>query len=245
MDIKKDKDNKKGTKQKCPRFSYVESPIRAWDADKETRYFLHLEKTNLFAFNFFCIYLHIWDNQIGLKDPVKLLISPIFWEILFFAICRRSQLSNSSFIAKVCLSWNNLCKACLSRESHERWFLCRPVQLQSLDSDAREFHPFRWKRRHVGFDNWTGWWFGVKHISRIQSDGSRSKGFRQYWNVKIKFPINLYPIETDTWIWICLSNQITGADEGAVTPTVYQTFDFYFVLQLDDAEITIYLESEN
>ena len=159
------------------------------------------------------------------------------------------QLSSSSFIAKVCLSWNNLCKACLSRESHERWFLCRPVlnsvQLQSLESDAREFHPFRWKRRYVGFDNWTKWWFGVKHISRIQRDGSRSKGFRQYWNVKIKFPIYLYPIETDTWIWICLSNQITGADEGAVTPTVYQTFDFYFVLQLDDAEITTYLESEN
>ena len=67
---KKDKDNQKETKQKCPRYSYVESPIRAWDADKETRYFSCILRKQIFlrstSFAYICIYetiRSVWKIQ--------------------------------------------------------------------------------------------------------------------------------------------------------------------------------------
>ena len=69
-DIKNSKDNQEGTKQKCPRYSYVESPIRAWDADKETRYFSCILRKQIFlrstSFAYICIYetiRSVWKIQ--------------------------------------------------------------------------------------------------------------------------------------------------------------------------------------
>ena len=71
-----------------------------------TRYLLHLQKTKCFSFHLFWI----WTDQMICYN------SQYFLQILRDA----GQLLTFGFIAKVRLSWNNLCTAWrCSRESHE------------------------------------------------------------------------------------------------------------------------------
>ena len=99
------------TKQKCSRYSHRVGLIRPRDADKEWHdTYCIFRKQNVF-FNPSLLIMDRWDDSWESTNFHN------FWQNLLDA----TQLSARCFIAKVRLSWNNLCNTAWrsSRESHE------------------------------------------------------------------------------------------------------------------------------
>ena len=138
------------TKQKCSRYSHRVGLIRPRDADKEWHdTYCIFRKQNVF-FNPSLLNMDRWDDSWESTNFHN------FWQNLLDA----TQLSARCFIAKVRLSWNNLCNTAWrsSRESHESRLISLPDRRpsptsKSLQSDNPPLIVtlVRWKRCHVGW----------------------------------------------------------------------------------------------